>query len=321
MGDRPVSGNGVLHAMTIDVEEHFQVSAFEGVVPREDWETLPSRVEANTERLLDLYDACGVRCTFFVLGWVAERYPELVRRIAERGHEIGSHGFSHRLIYNQTPEEFAAEAKRSRDFLREVSGQPVYGYRAASFSITRRSLWALDALVEAGYRYDSSVFPVLHDRYGVPGARKEIHRLKTPSGAELVEVPPSTMTLGKATLPVAGGGYLRIYPRMLTRWAVGNMDRARRPAIVYVHPWEVDPEQPRVRGASLKSRFRHYWGLKTTGPKLRELMQRHRFGTMQQVIEQTLGPLEGEVKTPARDYVPATGLRNPEPAAGDPAGA
>lgn len=273
-----------LNAMTVDVEEHFQVSAFAPVVPAESWGSHPSRVEANTGRLLDLFDSAGVRATFFVLGWVGERHPALVRRIAERGHEIGSHGWGHRLVHDQDPADFRRETAASRRLLQDISGQPVAGYRAASFSIGRRNLWALDVLIEAGFTYDSSLFPVIHDRYGIPGAPRSLYRAKTPSGATLVEVPPSTIALGKTVLPVGGGGYLRIYPLAVTRWAVARLNvKEGVPAVVYVHPWEVDADQPRIRG-SWKSRMRHYWGLSTTEPKLRALFGRHRFGTISDVI-------------------------------------
>jgi polysaccharide deacetylase family protein (PEP-CTERM system associated) len=277
---------GIVNALTVDVEEHFQVSAFAGVIRREDWESIPSRVDANVDRLLALFDDRGVKGTFFVLGWVAERRPALVRRIADHGHEIAAHGYSHRLVYDQEPSEFRDETLLSRRILQEASGQPVAGYRAASFSIGRRSLWALDTLAEAGFSYDSSVFPVVHDRYGMPGAPRRIHRLATPGGATLVEVPPTTLGCGKATLPIGGGGYLRIYPAMFTRWAIARLNRHERmPAVVYVHPWEVDPDQPRV-AAPLKSRFRHYWGLGTTMGKLRDLLTRYRFGPVRQVLEE-----------------------------------
>ena len=278
------SGSKVLNAMTVDVEEHFQVSAFEGVVRREDWDSIPSRVEANTMRLLSLFDEAGVKATFFILGWIGERYPHLVRKIADCGHEIASHGYSHKLAYEQEPDEFRNETVLSKRILQDSSGQPVLGYRAASFSIVRSNLWALDILAEADFTYDSSLFPVVHDRYGIPGSPRRIHRLKTPKGRTLIEVPPSTIALGKAIIPVAGGGYLRIYPAAVSRRAVGWLNqRERIPAVVYVHPWEVDPDQPRIRGRLL-SRLRHYSGLRTTMGKLRELMARHRFGPIRDVM-------------------------------------
>ncbi len=275
---------GRLNAMTVDVEEHFQVSAFAGTIRREEWDAIPSRVESNTARLLDLFERAGVHATFFVLGWIGERHPGLLRLIADRGHEVASHGYSHTLVHDQDRAEFHREAVLSRRILQDLSGQPVLGYRAASFSIGRRNLWAVDVLAEAGYDYDSSVFPVLHDRYGFPGAPRRIHRLRTPGGMCLTEVPPSTLALGRLTLPVAGGGYLRLYPAALTRWAVARLNRNEGiPAVVYVHPWEVDPGQPRIR-APLLSRMRHYSRLRTTADKLTDLMSRFRFGPVRDVI-------------------------------------
>jgi polysaccharide deacetylase family protein (PEP-CTERM system associated) len=290
--NEPTATNGaLLNALTVDVEEHFQVSAFEGVVRRADWDALPSRVEANTNRLLDLMDMADVIGTFFVLGWVGERRPALVRRIAERGHEIASHGYSHKLIYNQSRDEFRRELELSRKILQDASGQPVDGHRAASFSIRRENLWALDVVVETGFTYDSSLFPVRHDRYGIPGAPRGPYRLRAPEGGTLAELPPSTIRLGRWTLPVAGGGYLRLYPEWLTHWAIRRLNSEAVPAQVYVHPWEVDPRQPRVSGLPWSSRLRHYVNLGTTFDKLKRLLAAHRFGPMRQVLSET-GKLE-----------------------------
>lgn len=269
----------ILNAMTVDVEEHFQVSGFEGTVRREDWESHPSRVSENTGRLLDLFDEVGIRGTFFVLGWLGERHPQLVRRIADRGHEIASHGYSHRLAYSQSLDEFRSETERSKRILEDASGRAVAGYRAASFSIDGRNLWALDVLAEAGFTYDSSLFPVRHDRYGMPGAPRHPYRIRTKSGALLTEIPPSTLRFGKTVLPVAGGGYLRLYPLGLTSWAISRLHKERLPAVVYVHPWETDPSQPRIDAPAL-SRARHYVGIGGTLSKLRRLAARFRFGTM-----------------------------------------
>jgi len=282
----------VINAITVDVEEHFQVSGFADVVPRDTWDSHPTRVVANTTHLLDLMDKSSVKATFFVLGWVAERHPALVPEIARRGHEIGSHGYSHRLIYQQSPTEFRAETERSRRVLQDQSGQSVVGYRAASFSIDGRNLWALDALAEAGFLYDSSIFPVVHDRYGMPGAPRRIHRLTTPAGAQLIEVPPSTLALGRMTLPVAGGGYLRLVPLAITRRIVAHLNRRERmAAVVYVHPWEIDVAQPRIR-ARWSNRFRHYTGLRGTESKLGTLLREFRFGPLRDVIREAgLGTL------------------------------
>jgi polysaccharide deacetylase family protein (PEP-CTERM system associated) len=282
--------DGMLNVMTVDVEEHFQVSAFDDLVTRVEWGKLPSRVEASTERLLGLLEEAGTRATFFVLGWLGERHTALVRRIADAGHEIACHGYSHRLVYQQDPEVFREEARRGRALLQDASGQPVNGYRAASFSIRRENLWALDVLAEAGFAYDSSVFPVTHDRYGIPDAPRGIHRRTTPGGMSLIEVPPSTLVVGRLRLPVAGGGYLRLLPGAVTRWVIRRLNRVdRMPAVVYVHPWELDPAQPRVR-APFSIRFRHYYGLKSTRRKLRDLLRQFRFGRIRDIIEQTEVP-------------------------------
>jgi len=273
-----------LNAMTVDVEEHFQVSGFASTVKRSDWPRHESRVVDNTERLLDLFDRSKVRATFFVLGWVADKHPDLVTGIARRGHEIGSHGWTHKLIYDQSPEQFRAETERSRKLLQDLSGQPVEGHRAASFSIGRGNLWALDIVAETGFLYDSSLFPVHHDRYGMPQALREIHRLTTASGNTLIEFPPTTLPIAGQNLPIAGGGYLRLYPLWLTRLAIRRLARCGQPANVYVHPWEFDPGQPRI-GAPLKSRFRHYVGLNGTAGKLFKLMQSFRFASMSDVID------------------------------------
>jgi len=291
MNSQPGRESKILNALSVDVEEHFQVAAFARVVPRDAWPSHESRVRRNTVSLLDLFDEARVRATFFVLGWVAEREPRLVREIANRGHEIGSHGYSHRFVYDQSPAEFREETARSRRFLQDTSGQPVLGYRAASFSIVRRNLWALDVLVEAGFRYDSSVFPVLHDRYGLPGAPRGIHRGATPGGAELLEFPPSTIRVGGVTLPVAGGGYLRLLPRFVSHWAIHRLNvREGMPAMVYVHPWEVDPGQPRIPG-TLPNRVRHYTGLRSMRGKLRGLLERFRFGPVAEALDAAAFPV------------------------------
>ncbi len=274
----------IVDAISVDVEEHFQVSAFDGCVRREEWDSHPSRVVANTLRILDFLDENGIRGTFFVLGWVAERQRGLVRQIAQRGHEVACHGYSHRLVYSQAPDEFRAETRRAKALLEDAAGRIVNGYRAASFSVRRETLWAMDVLVEEGFGYDSSLYPVYHDRYGVPGAPRHPYRLVTPGGREIVEIPPSTFAFSRFVLPVAGGGYLRLYPLWLTRWAIERIHRDdRMPAIVYVHPWETDPDQPRISAPAF-SRFRHYIGLRRTLPRLRALADAFRFAPMEQMV-------------------------------------
>jgi len=287
----------ILNAMTVDVEEYFQVSAFEGYVSRDDWERTPTRLGFGLERVLNLLAERGVIGTFFILGWIADKHPEQVKRIADAGHEIACHGYSHRLVYRQDRPAFREETVRARARLQQLSGQPVDGYRAASFSIRRSNLWALDVLVEAGFTYDSSLFPVIHDRYGIPGAPRNIHRLSTPGGGTLTEVPPSTVALGPFTLPAAGGGYLRILPGTVTDWSIRRLNlRERMPAIVYVHPWEFDPQQPRI-AVPYFTRLRHYSGLATTERKLRALLGVHRFGPIREMLREFPGEdrVEGAV--------------------------
>jgi polysaccharide deacetylase family protein (PEP-CTERM system associated) len=285
MLDAPASQD-IINAMTIDVEDYFHVSAFDGIVPRHQWEQLESRVVGNTQRLLDIFTEYRVCGTFFVLGWVAERHPSLVRQIKDRGHEIASHGYGHRLVYDQMPAAFREDVRRSKSLLEDASGGPVLGYRAPSFSITARSLWALDILIEEGYVYDSSIFPIRHDRYGIPTSPRHPYAL-TRGGRRLIEAPGSTTTLGPLNLPIGGGGYFRILPYQWTRWGIGRVNRSEgRPAIFYLHPWEIDPDQPRIN-AGLLGRFRHYRNLDRTETRLRQLLSDFRFGRMIDVLEFT----------------------------------
>lgn len=272
------------NALTVDVEDYFHVAAFARQIDPATWDRFPLRVERNTHRLLELFAGRGVRATFFVLGWVAERCPNLVRAIAEQGHEIACHGYSHQLIYDQTREDFRAETARSKDCLEDQAQRPVLGYRAASYSITKRSLWALDILAELGFGYDSSIFPVHHDRYGIPGSPRWPYKLEMPGGASLIEFPPSTAVVGRHPLPVAGGGYFRIYPYWLTRLGLNRINRAEnRPFIFYLHPWEIDPQQPRVRAGWL-STFRHYTNLNRCEQRLKQLLRDFRFAPVKEVL-------------------------------------
>jgi polysaccharide deacetylase family protein (PEP-CTERM system associated) len=250
-----------INAFTVDVEDYFHVAALSSAITRESWPTHESRVERNTERLLALLAERGVRGTFFVLGWVAERTPGLVRRIAASGHEIACHGFSHQLIYQQAREEFREETVRAKRLLEDLIGETVLGYRAASFSVTRDSLWALDTLIDAGFLYDSSIFPIRHDRYGLPGAAPEPNRLSAPSGRTLVEFPMSAARFLGVQVPVSGGGYFRILPFWVTKSGLKQINERRGlPFTFYLHPWELDPGQPRFKVSAL-SRFRHYTNL------------------------------------------------------------
>jgi polysaccharide deacetylase family protein (PEP-CTERM system associated) len=259
--------------MTVDVEDYFHVAALAKAIKPGDWGNWPSTVERNTRRLLDLFDEQGIDATFFVLGWVAERHPELIREIDQRGHEIASHGYSHQLVYRQTPQQFRDETERSKAILEGLIQKPVVGYRAASYSITRDSLWALDILAELGFQWDSSIFPVHHDRYGIPDSPTRPYRVRTASGAELTEFPLTTAPLLGMRLPAAGGGYFRLYPYWLSRLLLRRAAASGEPAIFYLHPWEIDPEQPRVRGVGALSTFRHYNNLHRCLPRLRALLR------------------------------------------------
>jgi polysaccharide deacetylase family protein (PEP-CTERM system associated) len=274
------------NALTVDVEDYFHVAALAPSIPRDSWDSRESRVVGNTRKLLSMFEQFDVKGTFFVLGWVAERHPELIRDIAADGHEIACHGYSHRLVYEQSPEEFHEETVRSKSLLEDITGARVLGYRAASYSVVRDSLWALDILVELGFTYDSSIFPVRHDRYGIPDAERAPHRLTTPKGKSLVEWPLATASVLGARLPVAGGGYFRLLPYWLSHWGLESINRReRRPFIFYLHPWEIDPGQPRVN-ASWLSRFRHYTNLGKCEERLRRLLSEFKFGTAKEGLLQ-----------------------------------
>ncbi len=275
------------NAMTVDVEDYFHVAALAGAIRPAQWDDIAPRVEDSTRRLLDMFDAAGVSGTFFVLGWVAERFPGLVTEIDRRGHEVGCHGFSHQLIYKQTPEVFRQETFRAKALLEDTIGKPVIGYRAASYSITSASLWALDTILDAGFHYDSSIVPAKHDLYGIPDTQPTPHVLNAPSGRELLEFPPSTLPVLGRSIPIGGGGYFRIYPYWLTRHFLRRFAALRSaPFIFYLHPWEVDPEQPTVDVSGL-SRFRHYFNLRKTEQRLAQLLKDFRFDTVRHVLTGT----------------------------------
>ncbi len=274
-----------LNAFTVDVEDYFHVAALASAVSRESWATRECRVERNTERLLTLLEERRIRGTFFVLGWVAERYPALVRRIAECGHEIACHGYSHQLIYHQSREEFREETARAKALLEQAIGAPVLGYRAARLSVVRSSLWALDTLIDLGFHYDSSIFPIRHDRYGIPDASPEPGRVTAPSGRSLVEFPMVPASFLGMKVPICGGGYFRIFPYWLTRAGLRQINGRRRAFPFYLHPWEIDPEQPRVRVGAL-SRFRHYTNLHRCEHRLGRLLAEFPFAPMRDVLRE-----------------------------------
>lgn len=272
----------IVNAMTVDVEDYFQVSAFEPHVCRSRWDEHPVRVENNTDRILELFDSYGVSGTFFTLGWVAQRCPGLVRRIVDNGHELASHGWHHARVSSQTPGEFREDVSRTRELLQDTAGVAVQGYRAASYSIGPGQTWAWNELVEAGYRYSSSIVPIRHDHYGMPGAPRFAFQV---AQQQLLEVPITTVTLGGRNLNCGGGGWFRLFPYAFSRWALQRVNETEKhPGIFYIHPWEIDPQQPRPRGVGLKTRFRHYLNLHRTYDRLERLLKDFQWGRMDRIF-------------------------------------
>lgn len=270
-----------VHAMTCDVEDYFQVSAFEGLVTRDRWNTLECRIPRNMDRILALMSDANVKATFFTLGWVAENFPEVIRRIVAEGHELASHGMDHTRVWSQSSDEFFADASKSKALLEDTGGVEVTGYRAASWSFDQRTPWAHDRLVEAGYQYSSSVYPIAHDHYGVPDAPS--HPFMAGSN-KLLEVPPSTVRLFGRNLPAAGGGYFRLYPLSLSKYFIRRLDNQRQcPVVFYFHPWELDPDQPRMDTASSKSKFRHYLNLAKFESRLQSVLQSFSWDRMDRI--------------------------------------
>lgn len=279
---RPAPGQRIRNAMTCDVEDYFQVSAFAPYIARDSWDTRECRVEANVERILALYERHGVRATFFTLGWIAERYPNVVRRIVASGHELASHGYGHLRASDQSRAEFDNDIRSSKALLEDLGGQEVLGYRAPSFSIGAQNLWALDALREAGYRYSSSIYPIAHDHYGMPDAPRFAFYPNGPDG--LLEVPVTTVRMGGRNLP-AGGGYFRLLPYALSRWMMEKVNREDgEPALFYFHPWELDPGQPRPAGLDAKSRFRHYVNIGRMEKRLEQLARDFAWDRMDRIF-------------------------------------
>ena len=274
--------SGVLNGLSVDVEDWFQVGAFETVIDRKDWDGLTCRVERNCNEILALFDAAGVKATFFTLGWVAERYPAMMRRIAAEGHEIASHGWDHARVFTLGREAFAADIERARKVLEDVTGARVIGYRAPSFSIDARTPWAHEVLAEQGYVYSSSVAPIVHDHYGWREAPRFAFRPVV--GAELLEIPVTTAEVAGRRMAAGGGGFFRLLPYAVSRWAIRQVnEREGRPAAFYFHPWEIDPDQPRPPVAPLKSRLRHYTNLDVMAAKLGRLVREFRWGRMDEV--------------------------------------
>jgi polysaccharide deacetylase family protein (PEP-CTERM system associated) len=263
--------------MSVDVEDYFHVEAFAGVVSRESWNQYPCRVVDNCNRLLDIFDCYGVKATFFTLGWVANRFPAIVREIRDRGHELACHGFWHRRVDSLTPAQFRDDTRQACDAIEQAASVRVSGYRAPTWSISHRSLWAFEILREEGFEYDSSIYPIRHDLYGTPGASRYPYAHVCKDGHCLLEFPPATARIAGMNFPAAGGGYLRILPPAYTSWVFTQFERAGRPLVIYLHPWEIDPGQPRIRGP-FRARFRHYTNLHRTEKRLHTLLQRYSFG-------------------------------------------
>ena len=270
--------------MSVDLEEYFQVSNFETLIDRERWEEQPSRVNDATQSLLDLFDQYEYKATFFVLGWIAERQPHLVRNIAERGHEIACHGYHHELVYAIGAKRFRADVERAMAAIEDACGISPLGYRAPSYSITRASLWALPILQELGFRYDSSIFPVHHPRYGIPGFSRQPVRIDLGGHGSIQEFPPTTLRMGSMTLPWSGGAYLRFLPAPLFRWGFRRLVSQGDPTVLYVHPWEIDPEQPRQR-VNWRIRLNHYFNLAHTRSRLEQLLAAFPFTTLLDVLD------------------------------------
>ncbi|MBL8793103.1 MAG: DUF3473 domain-containing protein [Planctomycetia bacterium] len=280
----------MLNALTVDVEDYFHVASFEGVVSRRQWGGMEQRVMVGAQRLLEAFAHAGVRGTFFVLGWVAEHAPGLVREIRDAGHEVGCHSYWHRLVYRQTPDQFRDDLRRARDVLQDAIGEPVVAYRAPCFSITRQSLWALDVLIEEGFQYDSSIFPTYHDRYGIAGAPLAPHRIVRAAGA-IREFPLAVHQVFGYPLPLGGGGYFRLYPFAVTRWGMRAINAQGRPVAFYLHPWELDSGQPRLPLGGLNA-FRHYVNLRWTEARLRRLLNEFAFGTLSEAYARAQGEEE-----------------------------
>ena len=276
----------MLNALTIDVEDYFQVEAFSSLVRYEDWDSYTPRVEQNVSRILDMLEKHQTTATFFVLGWIAQKFPSLVAKIAAAGHEVGCHGFAHQRIHKQTPEEFRLDIRQARQRLMDQVQKPVTSYRAPSFSVVKETMWAMDILAEEGFTLDSSMFPVRHDLYGIADGQRFPHWIRTASGQMIFEFPPSTLRRWNNNWGVGGGGYLRFTPYPITQWAIRSINQVeKQPAMVYFHPWEIDPQQPQI-AASRRSTLRHYTNLSTTEMKINQLLRDFQFTTITGACQQ-----------------------------------
>lgn len=275
----------MVNALTFDIEDYYQVEAFKEFVAFDEWPRYPSRVVENTRRITDILDERQVKATFFILGWVAEKFPEMVKRLTNEGHEIATHGYAHEMVYKQTPEVFEADLAKSLEILENLSGKKVIGYRAPTYSIIQESFWAFDILLRHNLCYDSSIFPIIHDRYGIPDGERFPHKIKCDGERSIMEFPLSTVRFWKWNFPIAGGGYLRLLPYELIKQGVSWLNRQQHPAIIYLHPWELDPDQPRIQNIPARTKFRHYLNLRHTASKLRRLIHDFEFAPICEVLK------------------------------------
>jgi polysaccharide deacetylase family protein (PEP-CTERM system associated) len=278
----------MLNALTFDIEDYYQVEAFKKYIRFEAWPRYPSRVVENTRKIIDILDQRNVKATFFILGWIAERFPDMIRRLTDDGHEIATHGYAHHMVYTQTPADFEKDLALSLEILETISGRKVIGYRAPTYSIIEETYWAFDILVKYNLRYDSSIFPITHDRYGVPDGERFPHQIHRDTGTTIMEFPLSTLRFGKWNFPIAGGGYMRLLPYWVLKKGIQHLNHQQQPCIIYLHPWELDPEQPKISNIPVTTRVRHYLNLRSTATKLRQLIHDFEFAPIKEVLK--LGP-------------------------------
>jgi polysaccharide deacetylase family protein (PEP-CTERM system associated) len=276
---------GMINALTFDIEDYYQVEAFKAFIKFEEWPQYPSRVVDNTKKITDILNERNVKATFFILGWTAERFPNMVKQIADDGHEIATHGYAHQMIYTQSRTAFEEDLVRSIETLEHISGKKIIGYRAPTYSIIEESFWAFDILIRHNLLYDSSIFPIVHDRYGVPDGERFPHTIKRANGQTIIEFPLSTLRFWKWNLPIAGGGYLRLIPYQFLKCALYHLNRQKKPGIIYLHPWEFDPDQPRFSNIPLTTKFRHYCNLRSTATKLRNLIRDFEFASIRDILK------------------------------------
>jgi polysaccharide deacetylase family protein (PEP-CTERM system associated) len=280
----------MLNALTFDVEDYYQVEAFKKYIKFEEWPKYPSRVVENTRKITDILDERNVKATFFILGWIAERFPDMIKRLTDEGHEIATHGYAHHMVYTQTPADFEKDLALSLEILETISGSKVIGYRAPTYSIIEGAYWAFDILLKYNLLYDSSIFPITHDRYGVPNGERFPHQIRRDPGAAIMEFPLSTLRFGKWNFPIAGGGYMRLLPYWVLKKGIQHLNHQQQSAIIYLHPWELDPEQPKIPNIPATTRVRHYLNLRSTATKLRKLIHDFEFAPIKEVLKLVPSP-------------------------------